>query len=222
MFGFCKDLNVDCCNKTVEKINPNEGVGVMCRVASEHDSWDTSVIEYSEIPKELAEKRSVDGKLEYRAANIAIHCLSIEFLSKCIQNKNKLPFHVAKKKIPIVSNENPLITIQPEVENGIKMEMFVFDVFAFASNPFAFQVLRNEEFSPVKNALKVGASCTKATACNDVSSMNKRFLVKAGATVELSDESIIEIDASISYAGENLEKYNGVVINSPLYISSKI
>jgi UDP-N-acetylglucosamine/UDP-N-acetylgalactosamine diphosphorylase len=93
MFGFCALNRSQCVNKTVEKVQPKEGVGVMC-LRSANDTQVASVIEYSEMSSEMAAlKDSNDSsKLAFRAANIAIHCLSLPFLQTCAARRNELPY----------------------------------------------------------------------------------------------------------------------------------
>ncbi len=56
-----------------------------------------------------------------------------------------LPMHVASKDIPSVDEQGRPVTVP-----GIKLEMFIFDSFAFASEAIAaFAVKRSEEFSAV-------------------------------------------------------------------------
>ena len=69
-----------------------------------------------------------------------------------------LSFFSAKKKIPSV--QQPC----PEKANGIKLEKFVFDVFQFSDNFVVWECLREEEFSPLKNADKPGVLDTPTTA----------------------------------------------------------
>ena len=42
--------------------------------------------------------------------------------------------------------------VKPEKANGVKFEMFVFDALPFAQNPVVIETLRENDFSPVKNA----------------------------------------------------------------------
>ena len=71
--------NIDFGNKVLEKTDPAESVGVLAMKDKK-----AAVVEYSELPKQLAEARNPDGSLVYRAANIAIHCLSLSFVETAI------------------------------------------------------------------------------------------------------------------------------------------
>ena len=80
-------------NKVVQKITPNEAVGVVCRVDGKFQ-----VVEYSEIGKENAEARRPSGKLLYYAGNICNHFFTTKFLRKiCDHYDHALPHHVGKK-----------------------------------------------------------------------------------------------------------------------------
>ena len=62
----------------MEKAFPEEAVGVVCKVGGR-----IQVVEYSEIPKEVSERRDADsGKLVFRAANICNHFFTTEFLRR--------------------------------------------------------------------------------------------------------------------------------------------
>ena len=62
-----------------------------------------------------------------------------------------MPYHVAKKKIPFFSDAEQN-TVTSKSNNGIKLEKFVFDVFQFSDNFVVWECMREEEFSPLKNA----------------------------------------------------------------------
>ncbi|XP_069696425.1 UDP-N-acetylhexosamine pyrophosphorylase [Periplaneta americana] len=198
--GYCVQKNAECGAKVVDKASPQEAVGVICKVDGQYQ-----VVEYSEITSKTAEKRNSDGKLTFSAGSICNHFFTTEFLRK-IANKheNKLQLHVAKKKIPYVDHNGQ--RHKPEKPNGIKMEKFVFDVFPFADRFVIWEVKREEEFSPLKNAET--AEKENATSCrNDIFSLHRRYIQEAGGLVETNGTPVIcEISPLVSYAGEGLDK----------------
>uniref|UniRef100_A0A914CAA6 UDP-N-acetylglucosamine diphosphorylase n=1 Tax=Acrobeloides nanus TaxID=290746 RepID=A0A914CAA6_9BILA len=210
LIGCAIDMNADCAATTVEKTNPFESVGVVCL-----ESGHVRVLEYSEIPKELAEKRDPNGKLSFRAGSVAMHYFTMDFLEKVSDESVRLPFHVAKKKIPYFDLSTSTV-VQPKEPNGIKLEQFVFDVFPHAKRFLVWEVLRHEEFSPLKNAEHVGRDCI-STIRRDFASECRRWLARAG--VELSGDKYgnpVYISPLVSYAGEDLSKgqispSNGVI-----------
>jgi len=235
--GYCLSKGAECANKVVRKGFPTEAVGITCKVEDHYQ-----VVEYSEITQKSAEKRNKDGSLVYGAANICIHFFTFDFLERVVLfNENSLHHHVAKKKIPYVNAEGDVV--KPDKPNGIKMEKFVFDVFQFAQNFVVWECLRDEEFAPLKNA--EGASDFTPTYCrNSLLALHQKWLRMAGAKlVDNSGEEarqmdspagennnndadnnneekdyvvMAEISPMVSYAGENLEAYQGKVLSLPV------
>ena len=63
--------------------------------------------------------------------------------------KKALPLHVVEKKIPYVDMEGKLH--KPEEPNGYKFETLVVDMVRLMNNCLPFEVIREEEFAPIKN-----------------------------------------------------------------------
>ncbi|SCV71713.1 BQ2448_3301 [Microbotryum intermedium] len=198
--GYCISQNATCGAKVVTKTQPTESVGVVALKNSRYN-----VIEYSELPTTLSELRDDNGDLAYRAANIANHFYTLEFLSSIPSISDQLTYHIASKKIPHVSIPSGE-TIKPTSPNGVKLELFIFDVFPFVPpQSFALlQVPRMTDFSPLKNAPGTGTD-DPGTSRRDLLNEHRRWLVEAGARVE--DDVEVELSPLVTYAGEGLKEW---------------
>ena len=141
--GLCEDKKVLAGGKSLVKAYPEEKVGVFCKKQGK-----PSVIEYSEISKEMAEKTDEKGNLVYGESHIncnLFHIHAIEGISK-----DKLPYHSEHKKIEYLNQEGKVVT--PEKPNAYKFEAFIFDAFEQLEDIAILRVKREEEFAPIKNA----------------------------------------------------------------------
>uniref|UniRef100_A0A1A8MEP6 UDP-N-acteylglucosamine pyrophosphorylase 1, like 1 n=1 Tax=Nothobranchius pienaari TaxID=704102 RepID=A0A1A8MEP6_9TELE len=228
--GFCVSRGANCGAKVIAKAHPAEPVGVVCRVRGV-----PQVVEYSEIPKETSELRGPNGELVYSAGNICNHFFTRTFLEDVAEKfMDQLKQHVAIKKVPFVDSSGNLV--KPTKPNGIKMEKFVFDVFPFSKNFVVFEVVREDEFSPLKNA-DGAVSDTPTVARNSLLSQHSRWVSSAGATLLDRDGTVIrpascssadqhpaecEISPLVSYFGEGLEQLlKGKRISTPFILDEK-
>jgi UDP-N-acetylglucosamine/UDP-N-acetylgalactosamine diphosphorylase len=109
-----------------------------------------TIIEYSDLPEELARQKNPDGTLRFGAGSPAIHIFSIDFLSRVVGRGPQFPFHIARKKVPYLVESGKLT--QPTSENALKFELFIFDVLPLANRWTVVETQRHEEFVPLKNA----------------------------------------------------------------------
>jgi UDP-N-acetylglucosamine/UDP-N-acetylgalactosamine diphosphorylase len=108
------------------------------------------VIEYSDLPNDVAEKRDASGALVFWAGSVAIHVFRVAFLERMLTQKDALPFHIARKKVPHVNEAGE--HVEPKDPNALKFERFVFDLLPHANNPIVVEYAEHEVFAPVKNA----------------------------------------------------------------------
>jgi len=210
--GYCISKQAEAGNKVVEKSFPDEAVGVVCKLEGK-----IQVVEYSEISKETSELRSSDGRLTYCAGNICNHFFTRQFLKRvCEKHERELPHHVAKKKIPFADLQSGKLS-KPVSPNGIKLEKFVFDVFQFSNSFVVWECLREDEFSPLKNA-DTAAKDTPTTSRLALYKQHGRFLEAAGANVEGTEDEAVEISPLVTFAGEGLEEYTGKLLKTPVTI----
>ena len=142
LLGLTSEKKVLAAVKSVEKTNPKEKVGVFCK-----KNGRTGVVEYTEIPEEMAEQRNPDGSLVYGDLNAVFHLYNIKALEKILELK--LPYHTAVKKATYIDENGKLIV--PEEPNAYKFETFIFDSFEMFDDVVILRVKREEEFAPVKN-----------------------------------------------------------------------
>lgn len=172
-------------SKTIPKADASEKVGNFV-----NGDGVVQVIEYSDLPKKLAELTNDDGSLRFNAGSIAIHALRVSFIDRLNHGGQlKLPWHRAEKKVDFVDEHGQLQ--KPKEPNAVKLEQFVFDAIPLAKNAIVYETDRGEEFSPVKNAQ--GAD-SPATCRRDQTHRAARWLNSAGVQVPGKNG---EIDATI-------------------------
>jgi UDP-N-acetylglucosamine/UDP-N-acetylgalactosamine diphosphorylase len=128
-------------SKVVPKRNAGEKVGVLGRVDGQ-----LACIEYSDLPPQQREAREASGELRFRAGNIAVHALALDFVEEVTRGGLELPWHLARKKMRVVDADG-----RESERAGVKFETFIFDALARSPASVVLEVERAEEFSPVKN-----------------------------------------------------------------------
>ncbi|KAG2409806.1 UDP-N-acetylglucosamine diphosphorylase [Vigna angularis] len=175
--GYFIDKGVAAAAKVVRKAYPQEKVGVFVRRGK---GGPLTVVEYSELESSLAS--AVNQATGHRgeellrfdmirysllangntpfvsyyfvptlsslcihlvAITVCLHMFTLDFLNQVANGLEKDSiYHLAEKKIPSIHG----YTV------GLKLEQFIFDAFPYAPTTALFEVLREEEFAPVKNA----------------------------------------------------------------------
>lgn len=132
--------------KVVRKVDPYERVGALCL-----EDGKPSIIEYYELTPEMAEAKSDNGSLLYGFGVILNYLFRVDKLLE-IANK-QMPLHIVEKKVPYL-DENGVLQ-KPETPNAYKFETLILDMVYLMDDCLSFEVDREKEFAPVKNATGV-------------------------------------------------------------------
>ncbi len=132
----------NCGAKVVKKLCADEKVGVLCE-----ENGKPAIVEYYEMPPELANKKERGGELVYRYGVTLNYLFNVNRLNTTLSGN--LPYHLAKKAVPHIENG---VRVVPEEPNGYKFETLVVDMVKLMDSCLAFEVERDNEFAPVKNA----------------------------------------------------------------------
>jgi len=159
--------------KVVAKTGPEEKMGVVVEIDGV-----TQIIEYSDLPDEIAQRRTPDGELELWAGNTAIHVFNREFLERILNQALEMPFHRAHKKVPYLDATGNIV--EPAEPNAWKFERFIFDVLPHARKALVVETDRAREFNPVKNREGVNSP---ADVQQNMSRLFAGWLREAGVNV---------------------------------------
>jgi UDP-N-acetylglucosamine/UDP-N-acetylgalactosamine diphosphorylase len=139
-------------SKMIPKTEPFERVGNFCLIDDR-----VTVIEYSDLPDELATQTHDDGSLRFLAGSIAIHVMSVEFVRELNAGEFGLPFHRADKKVPHIDIDSGRL-VEPDAPNAVKLETFVFDALPLCKTSIIYETDRVEDFAPIKNPTGVDSA----------------------------------------------------------------
>ncbi|MBE6851492.1 MAG: UDPGP type 1 family protein [Ruminococcus sp.] len=129
--------------KVVSKAEPTERIGVLCL-----EDGTPSVVEYFEMTQEMLDNREPDGRLSYNYGVILNYLFRTDSLEQLVDNP--LPLHVVAKKVPYVDENGTVVS--PESPNGYKFETLALDLVHMQESCLSYEVDRQREFAPIKNA----------------------------------------------------------------------
>ncbi len=179
--GFHAEREAEMSIKVVAKRSAGERMGVAVDVDGR-----TQIIEYSDLPADVAAKTDERGELLLWAGSTAIHVFSRSFLDRVAHSETALPFHIAHKKVPYCDEQGAHVA--PERENAYKFERFIFDALPAARRSLVLETDRSREFNPVKNAT---GDDSPETARDALQRLHRGWLRSAGAIVD--DRTAVEI-----------------------------
>jgi UDP-N-acetylglucosamine/UDP-N-acetylgalactosamine diphosphorylase len=129
--------------KVVRKVSAHERVGALCL-----EDGKPSIVEYYELTDEMAEATDEKGSLLYGFGVILNYLFRVDKLREIADSR--LPLHIVEKKVPYLDEEGQLI--RPKEPNAYKFETLILDMIYMMDNCLSFEVDREREFAPVKNA----------------------------------------------------------------------
>ncbi len=143
-FGAVLESGLPSGSKVVAKSSPEERVGVMCNKGGR-----PAVVEYYELTDSMRYEKRPDGSYAYYYGVILNYLFRIRDLEEA--DGKGMPIHFADKSIAAwdpVSGQ----TVKSKEPNGWKFEYFIFDILNSLDGCLPFEVIRDREFAPVKNA----------------------------------------------------------------------
>jgi len=174
-------------SKVVPKLGPTDKLGNIVQVEGR-----CTIIEYSDLPHELAHQTDESGRLRLWSGSPAIHVFEVDFLARVTQGADRIPFHLARKKVPHLDAHGNLV--QPETENALKFERFIFDVLPLAERWAVVETSRTEEFAPLKNA--EGADSPEAVK-QAISELKASWLEAAGMSVPRRPDGSVAVPLEV-------------------------
>jgi UDP-N-acetylglucosamine/UDP-N-acetylgalactosamine diphosphorylase len=182
------DARAEVSSKAISKERPTDKLGNLVLVGGR-----CHIIEYSDLPEELAEKRDLMGKMLFWAGSPAIHIFDVDFLTRITRDRSSMPFHIALKKVPHLDAQGRVV--QPAKENALKFETFIFDALPQAERWTVVETSRRREFEPLKNATGPDSpESVRQALCNQAGD----WLERAGIVVPRNKNGDVTVPLEIS------------------------
>lgn len=183
-------------SKIIARAHATEKVGIYVDTPS-----GMRAVEYSDLDVQQAAATDADGRLIWRAANLAMHMVSVPFMRRIAEGgADALPWHKASKKVPFWCVDSARM-IEPETNNAIKLERLVFDALPSVERSLLLEVERADEFAPIKN---VDGEDSPATSIALQSSLHASWLREA--SVNVADGAAIEISPLVAQWPGDLDR----------------
>ena len=203
--GYHREEGADISTKVVRRQNLEEKVGIYGLVNGK-----PAIVEYSDFSPQ--EYRSLDekGNIRHWAGNIAIHMISLSFVERLNRQGFALPYHRAVKEVEGLGLDGEAAKMK-----GWKFETFIFDAIPLAQKSCCVEVIREEEFSPVKNHTGIDSP---ETARRAMTNLFRNWLFEAGA--EVPPEAQVEISPLFAMDKEEvIDKLRGkkVTVREDMY-----
>jgi UDP-N-acetylglucosamine/UDP-N-acetylgalactosamine diphosphorylase len=199
----------------VAKQSPHDKLGNFVAVDGR-----VQVIEYSDFPEDVAERRDANGALTFWAGSIAVHVFAVDFLERTLGLKDALPFHVARKKVLHVNDAGRLV--EPSQPNALKFERFIFDLLPHAEHAIVVEYEERDVFAPLKNA--PGADRDTPEYVRRMMSDQHRGWLEAAAGVAVADGVLVEISPlwALDAAGVAARADRPPSIDRPTYLRDEL
>jgi UDP-N-acetylglucosamine/UDP-N-acetylgalactosamine diphosphorylase len=174
------------------------------------------VVEYSDLPEDVARQRNADSTLKIWAGSIAVHVISAALLRRLAGEADALPFHYARKKVSCLDAAGEPVT--PAEPNALKFERFIFDLMPAARNALVVEIDPAEGFAPLKNAAGAAAD-TPERVQRAMIAQHRRWLAEAG--VEAATGLAVEISPLFALDADEVKTklLPGTRITAPTYFS---
>ena len=185
--------------KVIPKRDPYEGLGIAV-LRDNHPA----VIEYIDVPPDVAEERDESGQLRYLYGSIAIHIMNTDFVQRMAREGVQLPWHVAEKNYKSICPHGT--DDRPQERTCYKFEQFIFESLPEASGCAFVETDRGKEFAPVKNA---EGEDSPATARARMQRLWAEWLAMAGHDLRTHDgdpDRKIEISPLFADGPQELEQ----------------
>lgn len=208
LFGFHSRQQAEIVVKAIPKLYEEEKVGTLVKLGGQ-----LRILEYTEIPETIKNRKRADGTLVYSYANVGL-CFSMDFIKKAAAFSNRLPLHFVRKAFEKLEKKGKRLSKQKVFL--LKGEKYLFDLLEFATEAKALLYHREEVYSPLKNAN--GENSLETVQRSLENADQRQYFRVTGVAVE---KTCFELDQAFYYPDSKLlKKWKGRSLPKRKYIKA--